>query len=342
MSRFARSNLLVVRIAVALVLAVGAFVMAPSATAQTLTKVQRIGVLVLNLTGSTWRESPIWKAFFSVLTDLGHVEGQDFVVELRTGEGRPERLSGAAAELVATRPDVLVATVCGAPLNALRGATRTIPIVVATCTDDMVAAGIVASLARPGGNVTGLQKLTPELAAKRLELLKQVSPGAARIAVLWNPGYSDLTADWQALRSAAQALNVTLLPFEARSALEYAPVFAAMAAQRVDAVFMFTDTQGYLNAQALADLAAKHRLPAIYPFRETALAGGLVAYGPSIPGMFRRAAVYVDKILRGANPAELPIEQPTKFELVVNLNAAKALGLTIPQRVLLRADEVIE
>ena len=328
-------------VALALALA-GVLTLASASFAQTPTKLQRIGVLIPNLADNTWREFPVWKAHFAALAELGQVEGQTFVVESRTAEGRPERLPAAAAELVATRPDVMIALVCGAPLNALRGATRTIPIVVATCTEDMVANGIVASLARPGGNVTGLQKLTPELSAKRLELIKQVLPGASRIAVLWNPGYSDLTADWLALRSAAHALNVTLLPFEARTAAEYGPAFAAMGAQRVDAVFTFTDTLGYIHAQALADLAAKHRLPAIYPFRETALAGGLIAYGPSIPGMFRRAAVHVDKILRGAKPAELPIEQPTKFDFVINLKAAKALGLTIPQSVLLRADEVIE
>ncbi|HWH82036.1 MAG TPA: ABC transporter substrate-binding protein [Burkholderiaceae bacterium] len=328
---------------VALVFAAGVFMVAPSSFAQAPAKVQRIGILLPNLTGNSWREYPLWKELFASLAGLGQVEGQNFVVESRSPEGgRPERLPAAAAELVATRPDVMIAPVCGAPLNALRGATRTIPIVVATCTDDMVAAGIVASLARPGGNVTGLQKLTPELSAKRLELLKQLVPGAARIAVLWNPGYSDLAADWQALRSAAQAMKVTLMPFEAQSAAEYAPAFAAMTVQRVDAVFTFTDALGYVNAQRLADLAAKHRLPAIYPFRETALAGGLIAYGPNLSDMFRRSAGYVDKILRGAKAAELPIEQPTKFDFVINLKTARALGLTIPQSLLLSTDEVIE
>jgi putative ABC transport system substrate-binding protein len=232
--------------------------------------------------------------------------------------------------------------ICGAPLNALRRATTTIPIVVGTCTEDMVATGVVASLAHPGGNVTGQQKLAPELAVKRLQLLKQMLPRASRVAVLWNPGYADMTADWRALRGAAEALHVTLQAFEAQSPSEYEPAFAAMASQRVDALFTFTDGMGYVYAQRLADLAAQHRLPAVYPFRETAEAGGLVSYGPSIPGMFRSAAVYVDKILKGAKPADLPVEQPTKFELIINLKTAKALGITIPQAVLLRADEVIQ
>jgi putative ABC transport system substrate-binding protein len=316
---------------------------APQTFAQTPPeKLQRIGVLVENVPASGWREYPVWKGFFATLVELGHVEGRDFVAEIRSAEGRTERLPAAAAELVAATPDVIVVSVCGASLNAARAATRTIPIVVATCTDDMVAAGVVASLARPGGNVTGQQKLTPELAAKRLELVKEMLPNASRVAVLWNPSYSELTADWQALRGAARALHVTLVPFEARSANDYGPAFAAMTAQRVDAVFMFTDTLGFIHAQALADLAAQHRLPTIYPFRETVLVGGLIAYGPSIPAMFRGAAGYADKILRGARPADLPIGQPTRFDLAVNLKAAKALGITIPQSVLVRATEVIE
>ncbi len=326
----------------ALALAAGAFALAPLAHAQAPPKVHRIGVLLQNVTGSEWRAYPVWKAFFAELAGLGHVEGRNLVVEVRSAEGRPERSPAAAAELVAIRPDVMLVTVCGEQLNAARGATSTIPIVVATCTEDMVATGIAASLARPGGNVTGQQKFAPELAAKRLELLKEILPGMSRVGVLWNPGYSDLAADWRALRSAAATLKVTLQPFEALSAQAYGPAFEAMAAHRVEAVFMFTDTLGYINAKALADLAAKHRLPAIYPFRETALAGGLIGYGPSIPAMFRRSAVYVDKILRGASAAELPIEQPTKFELVVNLKTARTLGLTVPRSLLLRADEVIE
>ena len=206
----------------------------------------------------------------------------------------------------------------------------------------MVAAGIVTSLARPGGNVTGQQKLTPELSVKRLDLLKQMLPGAARVAVLWDPGYSDFAADWKALRGAAQTLGMTPLTFEARGPTEWEAAFTAMTSARAEALITMQDANTYLHAQPLAELASRHRLPAVFPYHVNSNAGGLMSYGVDIPDMLRNSATFVDRILKGAKPADLPVEQPTRFELVVNLKTAKSLGLKIPHTVLLRADEVIE
>ena len=206
----------------------------------------------------------------------------------------------------------------------------------------MVAAGIVASLARPGGNVTGQQKLTPELSMKRLELLKQTAPSAARIAVLWDPGYSDFAADWKALREAARVLGVTLLPIEARGPEQWEVAFAAIAGQRADGLMTMQDANTYIHAQRLAELAARSRIPAVFPYHVNSNAGGLMSYGVNVPDMFRHSATFIDRILKGAKPGDLPVEQPTRFEMIVNLKTAKALGITIPQTVLLRADEVIQ
>ncbi len=276
------------------------------------------------------------------LRDLGYEEGRNIAIEFRSAEEKWERLPDLAAELVGLKVDVLVVGVCEAALNAARQATSTIPIVVAACNDDMVETGIITSLAHPGGNVTGLSKMTPELTAKRLELLKEMVPEASRVAVLWDPGYSAYTADWRELRLRAHAEGVTLQPVEARDPADLDRAFAAMIRERADAVITFSDTMTYVFSSRVAKLAAQSRLPLMSPFREIAEAGGLMSYGPNIPDMFRRAAGYVDKILKGVNPADLPVEQPTKFELLINLKAAKALGLTIPESFLLRADEVIE
>jgi putative ABC transport system substrate-binding protein len=325
-------------------LILGALVATAAAVAQTSAKTHRIGVqLVGNRDGYTlWRSLPNVKAMLEELGKLGYVEGKNFVIEWRSDENLPQRLPEVAAELAALRPDVIFVGTCGARLDAMRRATRTIPIVVATCNDDMVEAGIAASLAHPGGNVTGQQQITPELSAKRLELLKLVLPRASRIAVMWDPGYGSFEADWRALRGAAGLLRVTLLPIHARGAAEFEAAFTTALAQRAEALITLSDVTSYVNARRIADLAAQYRLPAITPFREATDAGGLVSYGPSITDMFRHSAHFVDKILKGANPAELPIEQPTRFELVINLKTAKALGLTLPQSLLVRADEVIQ
>ena len=220
--------------------------------------------------------------------------------------------------------------------------TAELPIVVAACSGDMVAAGLVRSLAHPRGNVTGIQKLTPELAAKRLEILKEVLPKASRVAILWDPNYSDFAADWVRLRASALSLGVTLLPVEANSPAELENSFSTMVAMRADAVITFSDAVGYVHRQRLANLALQRRLAMMTPFQETTSAGGLISYGPSISGLVRRSAVFIDRIFKGTNAGEIAIEQPTKFDLVINLKTAKALGLTIPQSLLLRADEVIQ
>ncbi|MBL8526325.1 MAG: ABC transporter substrate-binding protein [Burkholderiales bacterium] len=312
------------------------------ATAQPPAKVYRVGVLAGAAMQSMWRTQPQYEAFLDGLRQHGYVEGQNVAIEFRTAEGKYERLPDLAAELVGLNVDVLFVVTCGAPLDAARRATRTTPIVVGACTDDMVAAGIVKSLARPEGNITGLQKLNPELSAKRLELLKAAVPNASRVAVLWDPGYSDFAADWGALRTAADALGVTVQPVEVHGPAEYETAFATMVARRVDALLTFSDAMTYVHGRQLVRLAADNRLPAIYAYQEITSAGGFLSYGPSIPDMFRHATVFVDKILHGARPGDLPIEQPTHFELVVNLRTARALGITIPQSILMRADKVIE
>jgi len=285
---------------------------------------------------------PVEQAFLEGLHDHGYVEGRNVVIEIRATEGRPERFAELATELVRLPVDVLLVGVCGAPLNATRLATQAIPIVVATCNDDLVETGIVSSLARPGGNVTGLSKLTPELAAKRLELLKEVAPKLSHVAVLWNPGYSDFKADWRETRAAASRLGMTLNPVEFRNTEDLEAAFAKIKREHADALITFSDTFTYINAKRVAELAAASGLPALFAFREVPDAGGLMSYGPDLRAMWRRAAAYVVKILQGAKVGDLSIEQPTKFEFVVNLKTANALGLTIPPSLLLRADEVIQ
>jgi putative ABC transport system substrate-binding protein len=314
------------------------------ASAQPPAKVYRIGLLFTGVSArdSAWRSLPNYRAFLESMQERGYVEGGNFVFEPRSAEGNPDRLPEVAMALVQVKPDVILVSTCGAPLDAMRRATSTIPIVVAACTGDMVADGIVASLARPGGNLTGQQKLNPEMAAKRLQLLKEVVPSASRVAVLWDPNYSDFASDWRAMRAAAETLGITLQSVESRGATQLDSAFSAMVSGRADAFVTFSDSLTYIQAQRVADLAARNRLPAMYAYREISAGGGLMSYGPSIPDMFRQATVFVDKILKGARPGDLPIEQPRRIELVVNLKTAKALDITIPQSLLMRADEVIE
>jgi ABC-type uncharacterized transport system substrate-binding protein len=280
-------------------------------------------------------------AFRQGLRDLGYVEGQNFVIEGRWAEGKFERLPDLAAELVRLKVDVIVSVVTQATLAA-KNATRTIPVVLVAA-GDPVGSGLVASLARPGGNVTGPSAMYSDLAGKQLELLKETVPRLSRVAVLWNPA----NAVWQAqmlkaTQVAAPALGLRVQLLEARGADELEGVFAAMTRERASALLVQVDVIFALHAKRMADLAAKHRLPAMYGSKEHVEAGGFMSYAPNALDIFRRAATYVDKILKGAKPADLPVEQPTKFELVINLKTAKALGLTMPQSLLQRADEVIQ
>jgi putative ABC transport system substrate-binding protein len=313
------------------------------AVPQQSTRVARIGYVMP--AAATWAEaqhSATIQGFLSGMRDHGYVEGRDYVMEIRSARGDPERFAALTAELVRLDVDVLYVPVCGAPLSAAGDATKSIPIVVATCNDDIVEAGIVKSLPRPGGNITGLSKLTPELAPKRLALLKETLPSISRVAVLWNPGYSDFKADWRELNAAAERIGVTLYPFEFHRADELETAFAAIGRAHVDALITFSDLLTYVYAARVAELAASARLPAMYAFREIPDAGGLMSYGPNIPDMWRQSADYVVRILRGTPPADMAIEQPSRFELVVNLKTAKALGITVPGSVLLQANDRIE
>jgi putative tryptophan/tyrosine transport system substrate-binding protein len=311
------------------------------ALAQSPGKIYRLGLLAVSQPALTWR-NPVIRVLIEGLEQLGYADGRNLAIEYRSAEDKMERLPELATELLALKVDVLWVPTCGAPLTAAMRATTTIPIVVAACSDDMVAAGIVQSLAHPGGNVTGIQKLTPELAAKRLELLKEVVPKASRVAILWDPAYSDFAADWARLRAAARSLGVTLLPVEAKDPTEFESSFSTMVAMRADALITFSDAMTYVHRQRLVDLAFQHRLAMMTPFEETTTAGGLISYGPSILALMRHSAVFIDQILKGTKAGDIAIEQPTKFDLVINLKTAKALGLTIPQSLLLRADEVIQ
>jgi len=314
------------------------------AEGQSARNIPRIGFL------GTFRESPHYQAFAQGLHDIGYVEGQNLRIERRYSEGRAERLPDLATALVRLKLDLIVVDACGAPLNATSQATRTIPIVVAACNDDLVATGLISSLARPGGNITGLSELTPELGAKRLELLKQAASGMKRVAVLWNPAYSERfnpnfrfwTSDWKEMRAAAQALGVTLQSVEIRGPGDLDAAFAAMISERAEGLVMFSDPLIVLHERRIVELAAKRRLPAVYASRGAVNVGGLMSYGPNMADLFRRAAYFIDKILKGAKPADLPVEQPTKFEFVINLKTATALGLMIPPSFLTRADHVIQ
>jgi putative tryptophan/tyrosine transport system substrate-binding protein len=308
------------------------------ADAQPAGKVYRIGRLVPGSPEGT----PFIEVFRQALHELSYIEGQNLILEDRYAEGSQERLRDLAAELVRLKVDVIVAEGATA-IRAAQHATRTIPIVMAA-TSDPVGQGFVASLAHPEGNITGLSFLAAELPSKRLEILKETVPQSTRIAVLANPTFPAYESRMHNLTGAARALGLQLHVVEVRSADELDTAFAAMTRAGVDAVIVMMDAV-LLNNQrggVVADLAAKSRLPVMYGLREGVVAGCLMSYGPSRPDMLRRAATYVDKILTGAKPADLPVEQSTKFELVINLKTAKALGLTIPPTILFQADEVIQ
>jgi putative ABC transport system substrate-binding protein len=298
---------------------------------QSLSKMPRIGII---------DPAAHWDPFRQGLRDLGYIEGRNVTIEYRSAEAGPERLVAAATELAQLPVDVIVTS--GSPATlAAKQATTTIPIVM-VAVGDPVRAGFVASLAHPGGNITGNGILSSEATAKRLQLLKLAVPTVLRVAFLWNPDNPSQAAYLDEWKAAAPALGVEMLFVAVRSSDEFDSAFAAMMRQRPDAFTITGDPLHQVHIGWIIDFLARNRLPGMYQFRENVVAGGLMSYGASQHDLFRRAAGYVDKILQGTRPADLPVEQPTKFDLAVNLKTAKALGLTIPEPFLLLADEIIE
>jgi putative tryptophan/tyrosine transport system substrate-binding protein len=321
-----------------LVLAISIFAASLAAHAQLTGKVYRIGYLS---GGSATASARYVEAFRQGLRELGWVEGQNIVIDYRFAEGRFDRLPDLAAELVRLKVDVIAAGPTP-PALAAKKATGTIPIVMLGAAQP-VELGLVASLARPGGNVTGMAwSVNLEIIAKGVELLKEAVPKVRRVAVLSNPANPSHTLAIRDVKASARSSGVQLQLLEARGPSEFDGAFAAMAKQRVEALLVVADSMFSVHRARLADLATKNRLPSMLGLTEDVEAGGLMSYGPSIVANYRRAVVFVDKILKGAKPADLPVEQPTKFELVINLKTAKALGLKIPPSLLQRADQVIE
>jgi putative ABC transport system substrate-binding protein len=308
------------------------FALSFSVEAQQPKKAPRIAFLA---GGSRSGDSLLIETFWQRMKELGYVEGKNIAAEYRFAEGAQERLPGFAAELTRLKVDVIVAPGSGA--RAAKNVTNTVPIVVTY--GDPIGLGLIASLARPGGNVTGLSNFASELGGKQLELLKEAFPSVSRVAVLWWQQNAPVLGE---MEGAARALGVTLQPLELRTADDFEPAFSAIGKERAHAVIVVRNPVTVTHRTRIVDFAAKSRLPAMYTDREFIEAGGLISYGVSIPDLWGRAAVYVDKILKGAKPADLPVEQPTKFELVINLKAAKQIGLTIPPNVLARADKVIK
>jgi putative ABC transport system substrate-binding protein len=307
-----------------------------AARAQQPTKIARIGFVGASAADSVPERA---EAFRAGLRELGYQEGRDIVIEFRWADGRYDRLPALFNELVGRGVDVIVTH--GTPgVLAAKQATATIPIVMAM-SGDAEATGLVASLARPGGNVTGLTFFNPELAAKRFELLKEILPGLTEVGLLLNPANPINEPIVPAIRLTAQALRLELNPFGVREPAEFEGAFVTMAAKRVGAVVVIDDATLISNASVVARLALQQRLPSS-GWPDYAVKGGLIGYGVSFPDLFRRAATFVDKILKGARPSDLPVERATKFETIVNLRVAKALGLDVPTAILLRADEVIE
>jgi putative ABC transport system substrate-binding protein len=316
----------------------GGLLAAPlAAEAQQAAKVPRIGFLG-NSTAAL--EANLVGPFREGLRELGYVEGRNILIEYRWAEGQYERFPALIAELIALKVDVIVTAGTPAAL-AVRKATTSVPLVMAAV-GDPIGVGLVASLARPGGNSTGLTAIAPELEGKRLELLREVVPKLSYIAVLWNPDNPFHAGSLKEARAAAQVLGIKVQPLGVRVSEDFPTAFAAILRERPGALLVLADRLFLHNRARIVDFEAKHRLPGVYAYRELVEAGGLMSYGPSYAGMHRRAAYYVDKILKGSKPADLPVEQPTKFELMINLKAAKALGLKIPPSVLQRADKVIQ
>jgi len=281
------------------------------------------------------------QAFRDGLRELGYVEGKNLQLELRWGEGKLERLPALAVELVVAKVDIIVA-VTSPSVAAADQATRTIPIVM-PLSSDPVGNGLVASLAHPGGNITGLSQMAPELGEKRIQLLKEMFPKVSHaMAVLWNPAYIGMRARFEQAQVAAPAVGLTVRSLEVRDTRELDAAFQAILREHPEALLLLVDPFTISQRRRIVEFAAEQRLPAIYESGDFVEVGGLISYGPNISDQFRRAATYVDKILRGAKPADLPIEQPTKFELEINMSAAKALGIKFPDSILLRADKVIQ
>jgi putative ABC transport system substrate-binding protein len=304
-------------------------------------KAPRIGYLA---SADPASESARSEAIRLALRELGYIEGQTIAFEYRYAEGKRDRVPELAAELVHLKVDIIVVAGGATPIRAAKNATKTIPIVMMGPAADPVEAGLVDSLARPSGNVTGLTNLARELGGKRLELLKEAVPKLARVAVLYDPTIRTSVLDVkEVLPAAARALGLTIQPWEVRGADGLEKVFAALSEQRPDGLYV--PPSGPLmraNEKRIAAFALKSRLPSTYNYREAVDAGGLIYYGADLADSYRRVATYVDKILKGAKPADLPVQQPTKFELVINLKTAKQIGLTIPSKVLARADKVIK
>ena len=316
--------------------AFGLFAAPETSIAQSAGTVRRIGYL-----GSSSPTSGFLEPFQQGLRELGWIAGQNIEIEYRFAEGRFERLPALAAELVRLNVDVLVAQPTPSALAA-KDATRTIPIVMINA-GDPVGLGLVASLARPGGNVTGTAySVGMETVVKDLELLKETIPGVRSVAVLSNPANPSQPLAIRSLKSAAEQLGVQLLLLEARAPGDFDGAFAEIARERAQALLVVADSLSIFHRAPLANLALKYRLPSMFGVTENVIAGGLISYGPSLSYNSRRGAAFVDKILKGAKPADLPVEQPTKFELVINLKTARALGLAIPQSLVLRADELIQ
>jgi putative ABC transport system substrate-binding protein len=287
-------------------------------------------------------ESAPAEAIRLALRELGYIEGQNIAIEYRYAEGKLDRLPELAAELVRLKLDIIVVSGGGRPVREAKNATKTIPIVMAGLPADPIELGLVESLARPGGNVTGLSSLSRELAGKRLELLKEAVPKIARVAVLYEPIGGSLREVKEALPVAARSLGLTVQPWEVRAADDFDRVFAALNKQRPDGLYVSAGPLMINNQKRTAGFALKSRLPSMYGNRERVEAGGLMSYGADIADSYRRVAYFVDRILKGAKPADLPVEQPTKFELVINLKTAKQIGLTIPPEVLARANRLIK
>jgi putative ABC transport system substrate-binding protein len=313
---------------------------AVTADAQQPTKISRIGYLSARDSAS---ESARAEAIRLALRELGYIEGQNIATEYRYAKGNLDRLPALAAELVRLKVDIIVVTGGDPDIRAAKNATKTIPIVMGGSGTDPVEAGVVESLARPGGNVTGLTNLGPELGGKRLELFKEAVPKVARVAVLYDPALpSSLLQVKELLPVAGRALGLTIQPWEVRAADGFETVFAAMRKERPDGLFVTGGPLLNANHKQIAGFALKSRLPAMYSSREAVDAGGLMYYGADIADSYRRVAYYVDRILKGAKPADLPVEQPTKFELVINLKTAKQIDVTISPAVLARANRLIK
>jgi ABC-type uncharacterized transport system substrate-binding protein len=306
-----------------------------AATAQPPGQVYRIGYLA-----TTPPPAHRWDALLDGLRERGYSEGRNLVFERRFSEGQAERFPELAAELVRLRVDCILVPTTPAALAA-KHATQTIPIVILTAIDPM-GAGLVESLARPGGNVTGLSLISPDLVGKRLELLKDVVPGLSRVVVLWNAANPANASAWQETQAAAGALGLRLHAQDVRGPQDLEGAFARTAQARPEALLVLGDALLGMHRLQIAAFATQQHLPSVFAERESVVAGGLMSYGPSLPDLYRRAATYVDKILKGTTPADLPVEQPLKFELVLNLKTAQVLGLTIPSSVLFQADEVIK